>query len=288
MSRSAERMAILVKGNVIRGIFRRLCPAVDVDEGVDIPVFQQPVSWDVVMGGIKADIFRGKAKAAASKIIYGKKEIFTVMAFGIRKFEEDGEFNLKGIIPGAEHIKCMAEVPVLVVRVPPPFCIRIGIMAWAAVAEGAGRPAGGKMPSERGGMGDQSSAIAGECKGSRINKPHPNGREDSEEEKDPLESRLWVWGSRTSIHDITDDVIGGNRGGVLGFYQLAVRTNDFFRLLSIFGGRKERGTGVEIPGPQPETVHKVIVRAKWRKFIQGRAADEECQGNRVRKDFGNP
>lgn len=94
------------------------------------------------------------------------------------------------------------------------------------------------MPSERGGMGDQSSAIAGECKGSRINKPQPNGREDSEEEKDPLESRLWVWGSRTSIHDITDDVIGGNRGGVLGFYQLAVRTNDFFRLLSIFGGRK--------------------------------------------------
>ena len=161
VSCSAERMPILVKGNVIRGVFRRLCPAVDVDEGADIPVFQQPVSGDVVMGGIKADIFRGKAEAVASKIIYGEKEIFAVMAFGIRKFEEDGEFNPEGIIPGAEHIKCMAEVPGLVVRVPAPFCIGIGIMARAAAAEGAGRPAGGKMPAERGGMGGQSGAIAG-------------------------------------------------------------------------------------------------------------------------------
>ena len=35
------------------------------------------------------------------------------------------------------------------------------------------------MPAEMGGMGDQSSAIAGEGKGSGINEPELNGREDS-------------------------------------------------------------------------------------------------------------
>ena len=54
----AKGMASLVESDVIRGISRRFCPPVDINEGIDIPVFQQPISRDVVMCGVKAYIFR--------------------------------------------------------------------------------------------------------------------------------------------------------------------------------------------------------------------------------------
>ena len=53
----AYGMAGFIESNVIRGIFRRLCASVDIDEGIDIPVFQQLIGGDVVMCGVKADIF---------------------------------------------------------------------------------------------------------------------------------------------------------------------------------------------------------------------------------------
>lgn len=185
--------AILAKGDVIRGEFRRFSPAVDVNKGVDVPVFQQPVCRDVVMCGIKADIFRGKAKAVAAKVVYGKKEIFTVMVFGIRKLQQEGKFDPEHVIPAAEHIEGVAEIPVFIVAVPSPFGIRVGKMAAAGVPEGAGRRAGSKMPAERGSMGDKCGAIAGEGKGSVVNEAELEGREDGEEEKDPPECSLRVF-----------------------------------------------------------------------------------------------
>ena len=53
----AKRMAVLVESDIIRGVIRGLCASVDVDEGIDIPAFQQFISRDVVMGGVQADIF---------------------------------------------------------------------------------------------------------------------------------------------------------------------------------------------------------------------------------------
>ncbi len=44
----AERMSGLVKSNVIRGISGGFCPAVDVDECIHIPMFQQFISRDRV------------------------------------------------------------------------------------------------------------------------------------------------------------------------------------------------------------------------------------------------
>ena len=55
---SAKRMAFLVESDVIWGIPGRLGSPVDINEGIDIPVFQQFISWDVVMCGVKAYIFR--------------------------------------------------------------------------------------------------------------------------------------------------------------------------------------------------------------------------------------
>lgn len=76
----AKGMAFLVESDVIRGIFRRFCPPIDINEGIDIPVFQQPISWDVVMCGVKAYVFRRNAKGITPEIIYGIEEVFAVMA----------------------------------------------------------------------------------------------------------------------------------------------------------------------------------------------------------------
>lgn len=68
MPSPAEGMAFLVEGDIIRGIFRSFRPAVDID-GIDVPVFQEPVSRDVVMRGVEADVFGGKSKTIAPEVI---------------------------------------------------------------------------------------------------------------------------------------------------------------------------------------------------------------------------
>ena len=82
----ADGMSGFIEGDVIRGIFRRLCPPVDINEGIDIPVFQQLIGREIVMCGVKADIFRRNAKGIASEIIYGIEEVFAVMAAGVSEF----------------------------------------------------------------------------------------------------------------------------------------------------------------------------------------------------------
>ena len=41
MSGPAERVPLSVESNIIRGIIRRLCAAIDIDKGIDIPAFQE-------------------------------------------------------------------------------------------------------------------------------------------------------------------------------------------------------------------------------------------------------
>ncbi len=96
----AERMAFLVESDVIGGVFRRFCPAVDVNQCVHVPMFQQFINGDVVVCGIEVDVFGGKAKGIASEIVNGIEEIFAVMALGIGKFHEQGKIYFKGIIFG--------------------------------------------------------------------------------------------------------------------------------------------------------------------------------------------
>ena len=54
----AKGMAAFTKSDVNWGMFLGLCPSVDINERVDIPVFQQLISGKIVVGGVKADIFR--------------------------------------------------------------------------------------------------------------------------------------------------------------------------------------------------------------------------------------
>ena len=141
----AEGMSLFIESDVIRCIFRRFSPAVDVDEGIYAPVFQQCVSGDVVMCGIKADIFCRKPKAVASKIVYGIEEIFTVVSSGISKFQEDGKIDFKPAVPGTEQVQGVPEIPGFVVAVPSPSGIWVGIMPAAGTAVWAGKAAGSEM-----------------------------------------------------------------------------------------------------------------------------------------------
>ena len=157
----AKRVAFLVESNVIRGIFRRFCPTVDINEGIDIPVFQQLISRDVVMCGVKAYVFRRNAKGITPEIIYGIEEVFTVMAACASEFHQQGEFNFQCIVPAAQHVKRMPKVPCFVITVPSPFSIRVRIMASAVFPVWAAFATGGKMPAVRRSMGNNSSTITG-------------------------------------------------------------------------------------------------------------------------------
>ena len=95
----AEGMPSFIKGNVCEGISSRLCLAVDVNQCIDIPAFQQFVCQDVVMCGIKADVFRNQSMAMPPKIINGIKKVFAVMASGIGKLHQKREFNFQVFLP---------------------------------------------------------------------------------------------------------------------------------------------------------------------------------------------
>ena len=79
-------MAGFIKSNVIGCTFRRLCAPVDINEGIDIPAFQQFISGDVVMCGVKAYVFGRNAKGIAAEIINGKEKVFAVMAARVSEF----------------------------------------------------------------------------------------------------------------------------------------------------------------------------------------------------------
>ena len=90
------------------------------------------------------------------------------------------------------------------------------------------------MPAVRGGMGNNSSAIAGEGKVFGINQPKSDGRENSKDGKDFLQRGFWIVSARFSIYDIINDISGGNCGWILRFNQFSIRTNSFFGFLPFF------------------------------------------------------
>ena len=144
------------------------------------------------------------------------------------------------------------------------------------------------MAAVRGGMGDNSSAVPGEGKILGINKPKACGGQHSKDGKDPLECGLGIIGGRLPSHDVIYDVLSGNGAGIFGLSQFPVRANKFLWLFAVFAGRKKGRGGISIPWSQPETVHKVVVRAEGREVIGAGAADEDSEGNGRGKDFLHP
>ena len=145
----AQGMSFLIKSNVIRGAGRRLRPAIDIDQGIDAPVFQQFISRNVIMCRIQTDIFRRQPAAVTAKTVYSIKKIFAVVASGIGKVHKERKFNLKFSVPAAEHVKRMAKKPCLIITVPAPAGIRIGVMPSTGAAKRAGAVTGRQVPAIR-------------------------------------------------------------------------------------------------------------------------------------------
>ena len=72
------------------------------------------------------------------------------MASGIRKFHEQGKFDLELTVATAEHVESMSEIPGFVTAVPTPTGIRVGVMATTVSAKSAGKAAGREMSAKRG------------------------------------------------------------------------------------------------------------------------------------------
>ena len=115
-----------------------------------------------------------------------------------------------------------------------------------------------------------------------------DGGGDCKDGKDHLQGRLGIVGGGYAMGDIIHNVPGGDSAGVLRFHKLAIGADFLFRFLPVFSGREQGGTGLGIPGSQPETVHKVIIRAKRRQVLGGGTSNKDGQGNGVRKYIPNP
>ena len=100
----AQRMPLFIESNVIRCVFGGCCPSIDINEGIDIPMLQQFIGRDIVMGGVQTDVFRGEAKGMAPKIIHGIQEVQAVMAAGLGKLEHKGEFHFFMFISVRKHV----------------------------------------------------------------------------------------------------------------------------------------------------------------------------------------
>jgi len=124
-------------------------------------------------------------------------------------------------------------------------------------------------------MGNHGSAITGHSKVIRVNQAQPYGWENCEDGKDLLQGRFRVVRGGLPVHDIIDNLPGGNGAGVFRFHKLAIWSDDLFGLLAIFAGREQGGPGIGVPLAKPETVHKVIIRTKRGQFFYGRAANKD-------------
>ena len=146
----AKGVPLFVESNVIRCIIRRLCATIDIDKSIDILAFQETVSCDVVMGGIKTDIPWEKPVRVTPEIINGIKEVLAVMPPCASEVHQQGELSPELCIPGTEHIKGIPEIPAVIVAVPSPSRVRVGIMTATAITESAGVRAGSEMAPIRG------------------------------------------------------------------------------------------------------------------------------------------
>lgn len=62
-------MSLFIESNVIQRIFRRFWSPIDINEGIDIPMLQQFISREIVMGKVRTDVF-WVSKGIAPKIIH--------------------------------------------------------------------------------------------------------------------------------------------------------------------------------------------------------------------------
>ena len=100
----AQRMPLFIESNVIRCVFGRFCPSVDINESIDIPMLQQFISREIVVGRVQTDVFRSEAKRMPPKIIQGIQEVQAVMAAGLGELKHEREFYFLLVISVRKHV----------------------------------------------------------------------------------------------------------------------------------------------------------------------------------------
>ena len=248
-------------------------------------MFQQFIGWDVVVCGVKADVFWEQPAQMPSKTVNNVEEVFAVMPFGTGKLYQEWKFNFQAVVPAAEYVQGMPEKPCFIVTVPSLCGIEVRIVAATAVPVWAGFAVGGKMPAIRGGMQNNSRAVTGQSKVFRIDQTEAGRREHGKQGKDHLQGGFGIVRSRESGHDVRYDIPAGNS---IVIFQLAVTAECFVWLFTVPAFWEEGVSGITIAQSQPEAVHEIIIGAKWRKFFCAGTANKDGKGNGTRKDVLYP
>ncbi len=124
----AEGMPVFIQSKIFRQSIRCAAPAVDIDQGVDIPAIEQPVSRKIIMCGIQAEIGGRDTKLMDTESVYSIEEVDTVVPFGAGVIHKKWELNPEIRITEREHIERASVIPVFFMAVPAPFGIRVRIM----------------------------------------------------------------------------------------------------------------------------------------------------------------
>ncbi len=111
-------MGLFIQGDIIRKPIGGAAPFVDIDQGIYVPVVKQFIRGNVVMRGVKAQVFYGKPGSLPAKRVNGKKEADAVMAFCAGEIQQQGDFQRELIITADKHIEGTPKIPVFFMAVP--------------------------------------------------------------------------------------------------------------------------------------------------------------------------
>lgn len=84
------------------------------------------------MGGIQAEIGGRDAGLMSAESINCIQKVDAVMTFGTGEVYQDGEFYFQVRVPAAEHIQGTPVIPVFLMAIPSPLCIRVRVMSQVA------------------------------------------------------------------------------------------------------------------------------------------------------------
>ena len=121
----ADRSAVFVDFDGIRNRFRTSAIAVKINEGADVPGFEQCVGGKVVHGRIKAYVFNGESGHMLLQFMEGNQSIHGIVAFGTGKAKQQWKVSMQFTIVTGELEQCIAVIVLVEVTVPPPGSIGV-------------------------------------------------------------------------------------------------------------------------------------------------------------------
>lgn len=189
----AEGCPIPVDRYRIRDRLRPPAFIVEVNERPDPAVFQEPVGWVVVHGGVEAYVHGKECRHMFFQLMESNKEADGIMAFGTGEAQKERDIRFQSGVVTRELEEGVAEVMLFQVAVPSPGSI--GVREMAHVVRGAF-----PVVPAWAGMGMDGSAIAGNGEKVIWDYAAFDGREDGGMVKKELEPPLKVERDVFAVH----------------------------------------------------------------------------------------